>query len=73
MKVLSKRGFLYEIEAKYKYDYPKSPIFILKKVDSLGFVFFFECGHSMTDLAFEFMINATTGIPITWDLELTLF
>ena len=36
-------------------------------------VFVFECGHRITDLVFEDMVNCQTGIQVYKDTQLNLF
>ncbi len=56
----------FEVGASYKY-HNSNKVFKLKEVD--GFIFHFECGHSVTNLVFEDLINIKTGIQVYKDLQ----
>jgi hypothetical protein len=46
---------------------------MFKLVSVNGWVFTFECGHMVTDLVFQDMVNCETGIQVYKDIQLNLF
>jgi hypothetical protein len=54
------------------YRYPRQKKrFKLKEVK--GFIYFFECGHWVTDNVFQDLINCKTGLPNYLNNQLQLF